>query len=298
MKIRHFKYNAFIIEEGELAIAIDPGQNMYGFQKFSLIPEAEWMGVTHILVTHGDPDHFTYAVELAKESGAEVFCGEGLENDFISNGIMRPHVISPGEIYKGNGIKVEGLKVMHGPLQLKMLGGLMSVKAEVASADRGGTEVRLAGIRVQKIEKPMTVYNHGTIKLLFGLIKLGKDNLDFARGSIGYKISVGDKTIVNLGDTLLLDEWKDVNPDVLMIPIGGDRIPNTMGVKDALKAVEMIKPDVVIPCHFNVPLGFKKNINPTDYQYFKREVERNGRTCQLMGYGSEIIINGRLLNVS
>ena len=39
-------------------------------------------------------------------------------------------------------------------------------------------------------------------------------------GSMGFKISLGDKTIVNLGDSLLQKEWDELKPDVLMLPIG------------------------------------------------------------------------------
>ena len=57
MKITHFRYNAFIIEHDKVKIAIDPGQNLYLFSLGSLIPKSEWSSMTHILVTHGDPDH-------------------------------------------------------------------------------------------------------------------------------------------------------------------------------------------------------------------------------------------------
>ena len=69
MKITHYTYNAFIVEDGRSKIAIDPGQNLWVFNKHSLIPESEWKEITHILVTHGDPDHFAFAGAMAKESG-------------------------------------------------------------------------------------------------------------------------------------------------------------------------------------------------------------------------------------
>ena len=81
MKIKHYLYNAFTITEGKTKIAIDPGQNLWMFNKHSLIPESEWESIKYVLVTHGDPDHFYYAVPMAKKSGAMVVCGERLKDD-------------------------------------------------------------------------------------------------------------------------------------------------------------------------------------------------------------------------
>ena len=56
MVIKHYLYNAFIIEEGGKKIAIDPGQNLWLLKFGSLIPKSEWESITHIFITHGDPD--------------------------------------------------------------------------------------------------------------------------------------------------------------------------------------------------------------------------------------------------
>ena len=61
MKITYYSYNAFIIEWDDKKIAIDPGALFaYWFSFASLIPKEEWKDVTHIFVTHGDPDHYVY----------------------------------------------------------------------------------------------------------------------------------------------------------------------------------------------------------------------------------------------
>ncbi len=288
MKITHYKYNAFTIEEGHCKIAIDPGQNLKTFHKYSLIPESEWKEVTHVLVTHGDPDHFPFAVPVAKESGASVVCGERLVEDFTAQGIDATHSLSVGGKVSLNGLRVTGIKVKHGPLPVKMLGGLLSITGQVREADTGGQEVFIAGIRIQRIKKPMEVFSHGTIKLLFGLIRLEKDNMDFARGEIGLHIQLGGKTILNLGDSLIRGEWKGLAPDILMIPIGGDKIPNTMNVQDALRAVKIINPKLVIPCHYNVPYGLIKNCNPADDIFFRDEVLKMGKDCKILNYGEKI----------
>ena len=75
-----------------------------------------------------------------------------------------------------------------------------------------------------------------------------------------------------------------------MIPIGGRTIPNTMNEKEALEAVRIMKPKVVIPCHYNCPALFSKNYNPADDTMFKREVEKMGIECSIMKYGDSISI--------
>ncbi|MHC5074453.1 MAG: MBL fold metallo-hydrolase [Planctomycetota bacterium] len=108
-------------------------------------------------------------------------------------------------------------------------------------------------------------------------------------GSMGFKIIIDDKTIVNLGDSLLQKEWEGMKPDVLMVPIGGAGGNIwTMDVADAIEAVKLISPKMVIPCHYNVSLFWIKNINPADDQLFKREVEKLGIECSIMKYGDEI----------
>jgi L-ascorbate metabolism protein UlaG (beta-lactamase superfamily) len=290
MKITHYTYNAFTIEDGSTKIAIDPGQNLKTFHKYSLIPESEWKEITHVMVTHGDPDHFPFAVPVAKESGASVVCGERLVEDFTAQGIDATHSLSVGEKVSLNGLSVTGIKAVHGPLPVKMLGGMLSVTGQVREADTGGQEVYIAGIRIQRIKKPMEVFSHGTVKLLFGLIRLEKDNMDFARGQIGLHIQLGGKSILNLGDSLIRGEWKGLAPDILMIPIGGDKIPNTMNVQDALRAVKIINPKLVIPCHYNVPYEFIKNCNPADDIFFRDEVLKMGKDCKILNYGDEIVL--------
>lgn len=103
-------------------------------------------------------------------------------------------------------------------------------------------------------------------------------------GAIGFKIDIDGFTFVNLGDTLLhLEEWKSIRePDVLMIPIGGKTAPNTMDEKEALEVVRLMKPKLVIPCHYNCPALFSKSYNPADDTYFKNEVEKMGSQCVIL----------------
>lgn len=290
MKIRHFLYNAFLVEYDDIKIAIDPGQNLWWLKLDSLIPKSEWEGVTHVLTTHGDPDHFDYAVAMAKKAHAIAVCGEALVEDFLANKVDEVLKIAVGSVLTLGNLTVEGLKAKHGPLPVKFLAGLIEMKIEIAEGHRGGKKVFLGPVKIFESQENMHVYSRGTINLFFGLIKLVKENVDFARGSIGFRVTIGNKTIVNLGDTVLQQEWQGLKPDVLMIPIGGRVINNTMDEIEALEAVRLIEPKMVIPCHYNSNLLWRKNINPADDEMFKREVENMGIDCRIMQAGDMIEI--------
>ena len=69
MKIKHYLYNTFLIESGDKKIAIDPaGLFFYFFRFTTVIPKSEWKDITHIFVTHGDPDKFGVDNPLMKYS--------------------------------------------------------------------------------------------------------------------------------------------------------------------------------------------------------------------------------------
>lgn len=262
IKIRHFLYNAFLIENGNDKIAIDPGQNLWFFKLSSLIPKSEWKSITHILITHGDPDHHWQSDRVAKASSAPVVCGKGLSKvvggktlliDPRGKGltswipIEKTYPLDVGESVTLSGVKVEAVKSTHGPIVIPIL--WFKIKQKPGPGVRAGL------------------------------------------GSIGFKIMIDGKMILNLGDSLLLTEWGGLKPDVLMLPIGG--MGNniwTMDVSDSLEAVKHIKPKIVIPCHYNVPFFWKKLFAPADGHYFKSEVEKMGVKCKIMQYGDELVI--------
>ena len=260
MKIRHFLYNAFIVENGAIKIAIDPGQNLWLFRFRSLIPKSEWPGITHILITHGDPDHHWQSDRVAAASGAHVICGRGMTK--VENGRMhliaprkggpdawipfdRVWPLDPGGIVEPDGLEIQGIKTEHGPIEFSVFG--YKVRKKPGPGERVGL------------------------------------------GAIGFKIKVAGKIIVNLGDTILLSEWEGLRPDILMIPIGGlGGNTWTMDVSEALEAVRLIEPKLVIPCHYSAPFLWKKNAAPADDRKFKREADRLGARCLIMKYGDEI----------
>ena len=262
MKIRHFLYNSFLIENGRNKIAIDPGQYFWIFNFSSLIPKTEWKNITHILITHGDPDHHWQSDRVAEASNAPVVCGKDLAKvedgktllvDPRGRGLTswvpfnNAHPLDSGESVILGDVEIEAVKSVHGPISVPIL--WFKIKQQPGPGERVGI------------------------------------------GSTGFKITLDGKTIVNLGDSILLKEWTGLEPDVLMLPIGGLGDNTwTMDVSDALEAVKLIAPKKVIPCHYNAPFLWIKNIAPADDQLFKREVEKLGIECNIMQYGDEIDI--------
>jgi len=83
---------------------------------------------------------------------------------------------------------------------------------------------------------------------------------------VGFIVRGLDLSFYHAGDTGLFSDMIFIGelykPDVAMLPIGGHF---TMGIREAVKAVELIKPKIVIPMHYNTfpviqadPLIFKK----------------------------------------
>ncbi|NNE35336.1 MAG: MBL fold metallo-hydrolase [Rhodothermales bacterium] len=256
MQITHYLYNAYLIESGDKKIAIDPGGLfLYYLRLSSLIPKSEWAGVTHIFITHGDPDHYWHADRVAEASGAAVICNKTMLREVAGEQLMlgprskglafttamqNVHPIAVDETLEIAGLTVCGLKTTHGSLVLKL--GPFSTVAKPGPDERVGW------------------------------------------GAIGFDIRLDGKRVVNLGDTLLhAEEWSAIErPDVLMIPIGGRAIHNTMDEDEALEAVRLMKPALVLPCHYNCPAFFTDKYNPADDAYFKREVEKLGSECAIL----------------
>ena len=262
MKLKHFLYNAFLIEDATTKIAIDPGLNLWMGRLNSLIPKSEWSNVTHILATHADPDHYWHIDRVAQSSKAPIVCGNELvkmvgKDQLLlgprkrgiqySTRLDRIYTLDVGQTINVDGVNIRGLKSVHGPVVVHFLFGLVRRKFAPGSGERIGM------------------------------------------GAIGFQITVGSTLLVNLGDTLFQKEWEGLNPDILMIPIGGRIAKNTMNEDEALEAVQLISPKLVIPCHYNGAFFWKRNVNPADDQFFKKQVENMGIQCRIMGYGDEIV---------
>lgn len=97
------------------------------------------------------------------------------------------------------------------------------------------------------------------------------------KGSIGFSLGIESKRIVNLGDTVFLKVWKNLEADILMVPIGGFF---TMNRKEAAKAVRLIKPNTVIPTHFHWKIG--PYVHPARVKKFADEMSSEGFNCVIL----------------
>lgn len=264
MRIKFYGYNAFLIESGDKKIAIDPGGLFfYWFRFTTVIPQSEWESITHIFITHGDPDHYWHADRVARVSNAQVICNKTMVREVNGKALMlgprakglafttefnNLNLLGVGETIELDGMTISGLKATHGELVLKV--GSFSKTVEPGPDERIGW------------------------------------------GGLGFDIKLDGKRLANLGDTLLLaKEWQSIKaPDVLMIPIGGKVAHNTMDEEEAVQAVKIIQPKLVIPCHYNCPGLFSKSLNPVDDQLFKKEVEQVGSHCKILHTGDSMEI--------
>lgn len=262
MKITFYGYNTFIIDSANKKIAIDPGALFfYWFRFTSLIPQSEWKNITHIFITHADPDHYWHADRVAQASGAAVICNKTMLQEVNGKALMlgprdkglafttsfnNLHTLSVDETIEIDGMTVTGIKTTHGELVIKL--------GPFSKVFKPGPEERIGW------------------------------------GAIGFDINLDGKRIVNLGDTLLHEkEWQNIiEPDVLMIPIGGKLAHNTMDEAEALQAIKIMKPKLVIPCHYNCPAFFSKKYYPIDEVSFKNQVEKLGIECAILHISDSI----------
>lgn len=119
-----------------------------------------------------------------------------------------------------------------------------------------------------------TIAHHGSIT---------PDN-QYGGEAAGVVLSVDGKNLYHTGDTGLFYDMKligEMTPiDYMLLPIGDNF---TMGINDALKAVELTNPKVAIPMHYNTfPVI---NSDPLE---FKKKVESTGKKCIVMEFGQEI----------
>lgn len=100
----------------------------------------------------------------------------------------------------------------------------------------------------------------------------------------GVILTIDGKSIYHTGDTGLFYDMKLIGEmtalDYMLLPIGDNF---TMGIEDAVKAVELADPDVAIPMHYNT-----FPVIEADPEVFKSKVEASGKKCRVMTYGEEI----------
>ncbi len=103
----------------------------------------------------------------------------------------------------------------------------------------------------------------------------------------GVVLSIDGINLYHTGDTGLFLDMKligEMTPiDYMLLPIGDNF---TMGIDDAVKAVEFVNPKIAIPMHYNT-----FPIIAADPYEFKKKVETLGKKSIVMDYGQEIVLS-------
>ena len=84
-------------------------------------------------------------------------------------------------------------------------------------------------------------------------------------GKVGFIVTINGISVYHTGDSDLIQEMTDLNPNVLLLPVSGTYV---MTASEAAKAVEKIKPKLAIPMHYGTIVG-----NKDDAKEFKRLVK-------------------------
>ena len=136
----------------------------------------------------------------------------------------------------------------------------------------------------------------GAHKFPFGRIKLtiahhgsgyeSNGQMIYMGNPAGALITVEGKTIYHAGDTGLFYDMKLIGEmnsiDVALLPIGDNF---TMGIDDAVKAVEFLNPRLAIPMHYKT-----FDVIDVEPQEFVRKIESSGMKAQVLAVGEELTV--------
>ncbi len=129
-------------------------------------------------------------------------------------------------------------------------------------------------------------YNFEFGRLKFTIAHHGSMTPDGTYGGepAGVLLTIDGKIIYHTGDTGLFYDMKLIGEtnkiDYMLLPIGDNF---TMGIDDAVKAVEFVAPKTAIPMHYNTFPVIK-----ADPEEFRKKAESKGFKVKVMKFGEEI----------
>ncbi len=133
---------------------------------------------------------------------------------------------------------------------------LASKGVEAVGMNIGGT-AKVAGVKITMVK----AFHSADVEENGNIISAGDP--------AGFVIELDGVKVYHCGDTDVFSDMKLISelykPDVMLVPIGGWY---TMGIDEAVKAVEFVKPKYVIPMHYNT-----FPVIETDPGEFKKRVE-------------------------
>ena len=117
MKLTWFGTAGFRIESGEHSLLIDPyfTRNPGAIPRQALKP-SDIHTADMILITHGHFDHIFDVPEIASKTNATVYCGRGVDQTLIQNGLKANQirrVKTDGETFLFDGLKVQAFFSRH-----------------------------------------------------------------------------------------------------------------------------------------------------------------------------------------
>lgn len=131
------------------------------------------------------------------------------------------------------------------------------------------------------------VFDWGTVKLtpaLHGSAVIG-ETIEYTGLAVGFIVTMGGLKVYFAGDTGLFGDMSligDEGLDVAILPIGDCF---TMGPADALKAVALLRPRVVIPTHFHA-----FDVIQQDAGAFAAALAQQGTRCEVLLPGQELVL--------
>lgn len=125
----------------------------------------------------------------------------------------------------------------------------------------------------------------GTVKLTIAHHGSAAPDGTYTGNPCGFLIEMDGKILYHSGDTSLFYDMKLIGEmnkiDVAILPIGDNF---TMGISDAVKATEFLKPNLVIPMHYKT-----FEVIDTDPQEFIDKVEKMGFQGKILSIGETLV---------
>ena len=194
---------------------------------------------------------------------------------------------NPTSPVKASEVKADFIIVTHGH------GDHVGDSIEIAKANNATiiTNFEIANWFGEKGVNAHPMHIGGAKEFPFGKVKLtqafhGSALPDGSYGGMptGVLVTVEGKTVYHTGDTGLFGDMKligEMNPlEIALIPIGDNF---TMGMEDAVKAVEFLKPKMAIPMHYKT-----FDVIDADPKEFVKRVNQLGVKSEVLDYGGSI----------